>query len=190
MEKAKEISALWSEIKPQIGELVRLCHEVESHAEVTADAYQRGYKEAYDTAYADAEKIYESGKRAMYQKGLKDAWEAARKIASDCAGRNYSIFGQHFTVEILNTHSASECIEKIRQYEQEQEEIKPGNEVIGICKSGIKTDPFVIIQKLDDYYFGIYSRTGEFCQGGLKLQKTGRDFPELIEVLEKMKGET
>lgn len=44
MNKAKEISALWSQIKPQIGELVRLCHEVESHYEVTADAYQRGYE--------------------------------------------------------------------------------------------------------------------------------------------------
>ena len=91
--------------------------------ELEKQAYQRGYEEAYDTAYADAEQIYESGKRAMYQKGLKDAWECARKIASDNAGRNYSIFGQHFTVEILNTHSASEAIEKIRQYEQEKEEM-------------------------------------------------------------------
>jgi len=51
MNKAKEISALWSQIKPQIGELVRLCHEVESHAEVTADAYQRGYEEGYKDGY-------------------------------------------------------------------------------------------------------------------------------------------
>ena len=51
MNKAKEISALWSEIKPQIGELVRLCHEVESHYEVTADAYQRGYEEGYKDGY-------------------------------------------------------------------------------------------------------------------------------------------
>ena len=51
MNKAKEISALWSEIKPQIGEMVRLCHEVEDHAEVTADAYQRGYEEGYKDGY-------------------------------------------------------------------------------------------------------------------------------------------
>ena len=44
MNKAKEISALWKQIKPQVGELARLCREVESHAEVTADAYQRGYE--------------------------------------------------------------------------------------------------------------------------------------------------
>ena len=51
MDKAKEISALWSQIKPQIGEMVRLCHEVESHAEVTADAYQRGYEQGYKDGY-------------------------------------------------------------------------------------------------------------------------------------------
>lgn len=90
--------------------------------ELEKQAYQRGYEEAYDTAYADAEEIYESGKRAMYQKGLKDAWDAARKIASDNAGQNYSIFGQHFTAEILNTHSASEAIEEIRAHEQAQKE--------------------------------------------------------------------
>ena len=101
MDKAKEISALWKQIKPQIDELARLCHEVEDHYEVTADAYQRGY-----------------------EAGLNDAWEMARKIASDNAGRNYSIFGQHFTAEILNTHSASEAIEEIRAHEQKQEESK------------------------------------------------------------------
>lgn len=57
-----------------------------------------------------------------YQNGYSDAWEAARKIASDNSGRNYSIFGQHFTVEILNTHSVSEAIEEIRAYEQAQKE--------------------------------------------------------------------
>ncbi|MDO5131428.1 MAG: hypothetical protein Q4D81_00415 [Eubacteriales bacterium] len=51
MDKAKEISALWSQIKPQIGELVRLCHEVESHYEVTADAYQRGYEAELNDAW-------------------------------------------------------------------------------------------------------------------------------------------
>ena len=51
MDKAKEISALWEQIKPQIDEMVHLCYEVESHAEVTADAYQRGYEEGYKDRY-------------------------------------------------------------------------------------------------------------------------------------------
>lgn len=84
--------------------------------------YQRGYKEAYDTAYADAEEIYESGKRAMYQKGLKDAWEVARKIAVMPDGKLEAIFGTAYLTKIFTDYSASEAIERIRQYEQEKEE--------------------------------------------------------------------
>ena len=90
--------------------------------ELEKQAYQRGYEEAYDTAYADAEEIYESGKRAMYQKGLKDAWEAARKIAVMPDGKLEAIFGTAYLTKIFTDYSASEAIERIRQYEQEKEE--------------------------------------------------------------------
>ena len=94
--------------------------------ELEKQAYQRGYEGAYDTAYADAEGIYESGKRAMYQKGLKDAWEAARKIAlpGDVSGIYLAdleeIFDRSSLQDVIKDYSASECIEKIRKYEQER----------------------------------------------------------------------
>lgn len=66
----------------------------------------------------------EQVRKEAYEQGLSDAWEAARKIASNNAGQNYSIFGQYFTGKILNTHSASEAIEKIQAYEQKKEEQK------------------------------------------------------------------
>ena len=97
--------------------------------ELEKQAYQRGYKEAYDTAYADAEEIYESGKRVMYQKGLKDAWEAARKITGSVTdgSLNYNelnvLFGSKYPESIINKYSASEAIEKIRQYEQEKDRL-------------------------------------------------------------------
>ena len=88
--------------------------------ELEKQAHQRGYEEAYDTAYADAEEIYESGKRAMYQKGLKDAWEAVRKIRDMTWKEQIEAFGTDSYADIIAL-SASECIEKIRQYEQEKE---------------------------------------------------------------------
>ena len=97
--------------------------------ELEKQAYQRGYEEAYDTAYADAEGIYESGKRVMYQKGLKDAWEAARKITGSVTdgSLNYNelnvLFGSKYPESIINKYSASEAIEKIRQYEQEKDRL-------------------------------------------------------------------
>ena len=88
--------------------------------ELEKQAYQRGYKEAYDTAYADAEQIYESGKRAMYQKGLKDAWECTMKIRGMTWDEQREVFGTDYYTDIIAL-PVSECIEKIRQYEQEKD---------------------------------------------------------------------
>ena len=61
-----------------------------------------------------------------YQRGLEDAWEAARKIClNECDGgmtptEVNKIFGVGFYRDAL-LESASEAIEKIRQYEQEKE---------------------------------------------------------------------
>lgn len=119
MGKASEI---WKEIKPKIGEMLMAVNNIETQAEkAQEEAYQKGVQDTKQH-WVDAPRTcaYKLG----YENGLNDAWEAARKIASDNAGRNYSIFGQHFTVEILNTHSASEAIEEIRAYEQAQKEIE------------------------------------------------------------------
>lgn len=113
MGKASEI---WKEIKPKIGEMLVAVNDIETQAEKAQEA-------AYAHGYSNAEIKYRAEVKEAYQKGLEDAWECAREIVSDNTGRNYSIFGQHFTVEkIFNTHSASEVIEEIRAHEQVQKE--------------------------------------------------------------------
>lgn len=147
--------------------------------ELEKQAYQRGYEEAYDTAYADAEGIYESGKRAMYQKGLKDAWEAARTLWN--TPNRKEIFGHTIFNTILTTLTAQETIEKIRQYEQEEEELKVGDEVINRDKKAVVTeitDRFVRIMYSDGSGYALFSKN---------MTKTGRHFPEIAEVLAKMK---
>ena len=150
--------------------------------------------EAYEKGVQDTKQHWVDAPRSCayklgYENGLKAAWDAARWLAKSNAGVNFKIFGMHFTNEIVQEISASEAIDKIQQYEQEQQ-IQVGDEVIGIYSSGEQTKPFVITKVISDYYFGIYSDSGEFCQGGLKLQKTGRHFPEIAEVLKRMQEET
>ena len=191
MGKASEISALWSKIKPQIGELVRLCHEVESHAEDTSEAFRRGYETAKHECEDCPKQAYTDAIRMEgYQKGLSDAWDAARKIClNECDGgmtptEVNKIFGVGFYRDALLEYSASEAIEKIRQYEQEKEEIQLWNEVINGRNfkgtvTGIEDNGMLTI----------------FCQDGTWIRsharywkKTGRHFPEIAEVLKKMKG--
>lgn len=87
-------------------------------------------KEAYDKGYDDATAEIGSDEQAIaekaYQKGLSDAWDAARKVTQvreyggygDCLEE---VFGRHRVPWDVFDYSASEAIEKIRQYEQEKE---------------------------------------------------------------------
>lgn len=160
--------------------------------ELEKQAYQKGHQDAYDTAYKDAEEIYESGKRAMYQKGLKDAWEAARKIVlpGDVSGIYLAdleeIFDRSSLQDVIKDYSASECIEKIRQYERGKEEhIHIGDEVIATSGKA------VVIEVIDDGQTVryMYPDTIAGSNKACNVTRTGRHFPEIAEVLAKM-GET
>lgn len=154
--------------------------------ELEKQAYQRGYEEAYDTAYADAEEIYESGKRAMYQKGLKDAWDAARTLWN--TPNRKEIFGHTTFNTVLTTLTAQEAIEKIRQYEQEKEEIQVGDEV---TPRETEYDDMIVTRLWKDDYdsdcidaIGFDGRIGSFLVS--RVSKTGKHY-EIAEVLAKMK---
>ena len=71
---------------------------------------------------------------------------------------------------------------------QKQNEIKVGEEIVGIYSDGEKTPPLVVFKVEGNYYYGMYSKTGDFVQGGLNYEKTGRYFPEVAELLKKMRG--
>ena len=89
-------SEMWKDIKPRIGKMLAAVNDIETRAE-------KAQEEAY-------------------QKGLSDAWEAARKIGYSLKSSIVAeIFGTPYSSQIFSGYSASEAIEKIRQYEQEKE---------------------------------------------------------------------
>lgn len=81
-------------------------------------------KEAYEQGYDDAKSGYDNG----FENGMIVAWEAARKIVLDknkggiILSELQQIFHKGLPSEIIEVFSAPEAIEKIRQYEQRQEE--------------------------------------------------------------------
>lgn len=155
--------------------------------ELIEQTYQTGYKagveSCVDSLTADSEKYIEQGRN--------EAWKAARKIAQMSPDKLESIFNKFCLHNIMGIYSVSEAIEKIRAYEeqkkQEDEEIKVGDEVIyrhseltGIVTSIYKTKKFDILW--NDGSVGQEKNISDF-------KKTGRTFPEIVEVLKKMQEE-
>lgn len=56
------------------------------------------------------------------QLGMVLAWDAAKKIENLCEAEKFEIFGEYDMFHIMRRYTATEAIEKIRQYEQSQKE--------------------------------------------------------------------
>ena len=157
-------SEMWKDIKPRIGKMLAAVNDIETRAE-------KAQEEAY-------------------QKGLSDAWEAARKIGYSLKSSIVAeIFGTPYSSQIFSGYSASEAIEKIQQYEQEQEEqIQVGDEV-----KNTQTDARFIVTHMwvnnhgEKGVSGFNYECSAFSTALDLVRKTGRHFPEIAEVLQKMK---
>ena len=149
--------------------------------QVRKEAYEEGYNAGF------GRKI-----DASYQEGLADAWECARKIIHMPEGDLLNIFTECYSavctaLQVLLKYDASEAIEKIRQYEQEQE-IKVGDEVEN-TQTGVK---FIVTHLWENNrgeqgVSGFNQKCSAFSTTLSLVVKTGRHFPEIAVVLEKMR---
>lgn len=163
---------------------------------VREEVYEDGYKTAKVQCNIQAEKdLREVGER-HYQKGLSDAWEAARKIAVSVPLGGMSqlaikrMFGVEWQYVLMNCTPAT-VIEKIRQHEQEQkqeeEQIQVGDEVEAVSGKAV----VVYVDDVDEHKVRYVYSNGVYAFNYIdKVTKTGRHFPEIAEVLAKMKEES
>ena len=145
-------------------------------------------KEAYDKGFDDGRNKCQSREYCMnesYQQGLADAWEAAKKIADMPYGEEEKAFGSGGWTFIVK-HTAKEAIEKIRQYEQENQfcvgdefENESGKRFVIIKMDGTEIDRYVD-EEGKTYCMDVKYKV---------IRKTGRSFPEIASVLKKMRGE-
>lgn len=135
---------------------------------------------------------YEEGRKVGIKDGMCEAWEAARTLWN--TAKRKEIFGYTVFSTALMTLTGQEAIEKIRQYEHGKEKIKVGDEVGyygvadehgNVCYSG------VVLEIREDDYF-VMEKTGKTyaLKKNLAQGKTGRHFPEIAAVLEKMREES
>lgn len=120
-----------------------------------------------------------------YEDGLNEAWEAARKIVclpSD-GGHTPStlikIFGHDHQSTILKQNTAAEAVAKINEHENR---IEVGDEVKYRSVVG------VVLELHDDNSTSVMRTNGNVSTiyNKRELKKTGRHFPQIEELLQKM----
>ena len=130
-------------------------------------------------------------------KAIEDeVWELARRIIcpSDCCEDSISAHTKEiFNKEgweirgIFNDLSYQEAKAKYEEWKKQKDKIKVGDEVI---LDEVNTKAVVTAKESDDVYYmaltenGLYEVFKEY-----EVKKTGRHFPEVAELLEKMRGE-
>lgn len=139
---------------------------------------------AYDKGYNAG--LVES---AAYQEGLKDAWKCAKKIRFMEKDKLKDAFGiqtdESITKYIFRSISASEAVNKIKEYEEKQ--IRIGDEIK-------LNDVVEVVVSLQDTYMltiDCYGHVSTWQYDRYPLNgwsKTGRHFPQIAELLELMKG--
>ena len=124
-----------------------------------------------------------------YEDGLNEAWEAARTIV-DCKVPFdfWELSSGQSMLGAFRLYSAKGAIEKIREYEEEQKEateIKVGDEVIYDREKCVVTaiangGHTIMLLGLGGGYMVRTTR------GGIQGKRTGRRFPEIVNVLKQM----
>ena len=153
--------------------------------------WNAGYKTGYDKGYQEGALNPSSiGYEHGYEAGLNDGWECAKKIVLDTGdgglgtcGRNEAFGLGDWAYPIMHTHTASEAIEKLREYEANKDKIKVGDEVID------SNEILFVVTEVHMDTVTVMNRVGHSYQlwtSGLK--KTGRHFP-IEDILEQMRSE-
>ena len=161
--------------------------------QVRKEAYQKGYETGYEDGYNEPGK----NQQEAYQRGLNDAWEAVRRIEFSVGNGGLltdtiaEIFGTPIPNRVLRDFTASEAIEKIRQYEQDKEEIKVGDEVEN-TQTGVK---FIVTHLWknnlgEQGVSGFNQECSAFSTTLDLVVKTGHAFPEIAAIFEKMRNES
>lgn len=160
---------------------------IENQKSELRTAYDKGYNQGvkdFDLILATSKKEEEG-----YKRGMEDAWACCKRFLNSDDKVCDKIFGVSGWADFLD-QSPSDAIEKFKEYDRkhydlpESEEINIGDEII--C-NGVNIKA-VVFKILDNTHYKCFSlEHGVTTEEG--VVKTGRRFPEMVELIERMKNE-
>lgn len=164
--------------------------------ESTLDGFEKWDEQSAIKQLEEFSKGVSDDIEAAYQRGLNDAWEAARKVYLPENQGGLSIFELNYVFDVrhINTlfteFNAKEVIEKLHAYEaekkakeEEEEEIKVGDEVETTAFNKV-----IVLKHLHDGYYAALNDKFEkvmIHSSGI-TKKTGRHFPQVEEMIKIM----
>lgn len=164
---------------PENIEKYRIPHEIASYVESRLRA---------DMLTEEEREQAKQEEKTAYNKGLTDAWEAAKK----CLHNNdlWSFCDLDPGESMFTKYSAGRAIAKIKEYEDRKAEIKVGDEVVendDMSERGVVT--YITLTGGRNLCTILWD-DGRFC-GCYEsdIKKTGRHFPQVAELLKAMKEE-
>lgn len=108
-------------------------------------------KEAYEKGWKAAEDNYDSGYSDGYDAGLDDVWKAVRKIQEMDIDTLHEVFGWVAGKrDVFIEYTAAKVIERLRAYEQEQDEKKKTAYYFEMMKDAIETSAKEYGMSLDE----------------------------------------
>ena len=143
----------------------------------TNEVYQRGYDDAKHECQ-DCQKIMTDAEQERvdkaYQQGVNDA-ENRRATCEFC---------EYTGKDVVDEPCSTCCCGYLNRFRPKKEEIQVGDEVRSIERGWT-----AIVTRLKGGYLTLMDNSGEIANGYVKnmFTKTGRHFPEIAEVLRKMK---
>lgn len=121
-----------------------------------------------------------------FEFGMEEAWETARKISKMDYEKSVKIFGsKHIGEEFWEHYSASDAIEKLKEY-KEKNEIKVGDEII----SSESKERALVMRIYKDGTFECISHDCFFTISGnakTHWSKTGKHYDEIERTLNELK---
>ena len=177
--------------KKYIIELPENTHWIQWIMEGTKDHHPyTDFKQVEDlTPYTepDLEQV-KSVYNAWYEKGLADAWDAAKKIALMDTETSENVTGYFGLFRIMENLTPMQAIEKLKAYEQEKEEqIQVGDEIrnkqtpdIRVCVTNVRGgrwDGFALSDVENYCRFGS-GYNDRYLDG---WEKTGRNFAAILQ---------
>lgn len=143
----------------------------------TSEAYQRGYDDAkHECQYC--QKIMTDAEQERVDKAYQQGLEDARNRKATCE------FCEYTGNDVTDEPCVRCCCGYMNMFRPKKEDIQVGDEVRSIERGWT-----AIVTRLKEGYLTLMDNSGEIANGYVKnmFTKTGRHFPEIAEVLRKMK---